>query len=255
MVADGWDPRQYARFAAERRQPFVDLLGLVQPIAGGAAVDLGCGTGVLTVELHRTLGLRATVGVDSSSAMLREAPTEAGVAFEVGDIATYVAPAPLDLVFANAALQWVPDHETVIPRLAAQLAPRGQLAIQVPANFDHASHRVVQEVAAEMLDDVPPDPVATNVLLPERYAELLHECGFEAQHVRLQVYGHRLGTTADVVEWTKGTTLTRFRRLLDDDAYERFVDRYRTRLLAVLGERSPYFYAFKRILLWARSPA
>ncbi|HZQ87913.1 MAG TPA: hypothetical protein VFA83_23905, partial [Acidimicrobiales bacterium] len=71
--------------------------------------------------------------------------------------------------------------------------------------------------------------------------------------VRLQVYGHRLDTTADVVEWTKGTSLTRFRKALaDDDLFDAFVARYRQRLLDCLGEHSPFFYPFKRVLLWGR---
>jgi trans-aconitate methyltransferase len=85
-------------------------------------------------------------------------------------------------------------------------------------------------------------------------AETLHELGFAEQHVRLQVYGHRLSSTDEVVEWTRGTTLVRFRRLLSPELFEAFVARYRQRLREVLGVRSPNFYAFKRILFWARRP-
>jgi trans-aconitate 2-methyltransferase len=248
MSLDTWNRSQYERFAAERRQPFDDLLALLHPIPGGRAVDLGCGGGGLTVELHEHVGAARTLGIDSSPAMLDDAPTADGVTFEVEDLTTWWAPAKVDLVFANAALQWVPDHEHLLGRLADQLAPGGQLAVQVPWNFDHASHRVSQALHPGV-----PDPVAANVLRPERYAELLHELGFAEQHVRLQVYGHVLDSTADVVEWVKGTSLTRFKGIVDD--WDAFVDEYRTRLLAELGDRRPYFYAFKRILLWAKMPA
>jgi len=70
---DAWDPGQYDRFAAERRQPFVDLLALCRPVPGGTIVDLGCGPGGLTVELHRALGAAHTTGIDLSAAMLAEA--------------------------------------------------------------------------------------------------------------------------------------------------------------------------------------
>jgi len=90
------------------------------------------------------------------------------------------------------------------------------------------------------------------VLKPEQYAELLYDLGFVEQSVRLQVYGHVLDSTADVVEWTKGTSLTRFRRLLSAELFDQFVDRYRQRILEELGDRRPYFYAFKRILFWGR---
>lgn len=253
--ADVWNPSQYERFAAERRQPFDDLLTLVRPIAAGTsastAVDLGCGSGDLTVELHRHLGAASTLGIDSSPAMLAAAPTEDGVSFEVGDLTTWSAPEKVDVVFANAALHWVADHERVLAHLANQLVPGGQLAIQVPCNHDHASHLVISEVARELMDDPPADPVAVNVLSPARYAEVLHELGFAEQHVRMQVYGHVLGSTADVVEWTKGTSLTRFKGY---PCYDELVERYRQRLVAELGNGRPFFYAFKRILFWARMP-
>ena len=94
----------------------------------------------------------------------------------------------------------------------------------------------------------PADPVARNVLAPEAYALVLDELGFAEQQVRLQVYLHHLASTADVVEWMKGTTLTRFKSSFGPDGWLRFVDLYRQRLLAALGDQSPYRFAFKRIL-------
>lgn len=92
------------------------------------------------------------------------------------------------------------------------------------------------------------------VLRPERYAEVLDELGAADLHVRLQVYGHRLESTEAVVDWVAGSLLTPYRARLDGPAYEAFVDRYRTRLVAELGDRRPYFYAFARVLCWARFP-
>ena len=259
QTSDGWDPRQYERFARERAQPFHDLLALVQPVRGGSVIDLGCGTGELTVLLHEHVEAASTVGVDNSEAMLSEAGRHArdGLRFELGDIASVHAAGQYDVVFANAALQWVPDHEVLLRTLRTALRPGGQLAVQVPANADHPSHTVSAEIAHEppfheAMGGAPPPDVVRGVLPPERYAEILDSVGFFDQHVRLQVYGHRLDSTAQVVEWTKGTSLVRFRRVLPPELFERFVDRYRQRLLDVLGDRSPYFYAVKRILFWAR---
>ena len=256
--ATQWDPDQYERFKAERTRPFWDLLALVQPVPGGRVVDLGCGTGELTKELHRVLEASGTVGIDSSPSMLERARpfVGAGVRFEEGDIATW-EPAPYDVVFSNAALHWVPDHRSLLTRLTGALPVGGQVAVQVPANTDHPSHTVGMEVAGEapfvdvFADDPPPDP-ATRVLAPEEYAELLDQLGFGEQHVRLQVYVHHLASSADVVEWVKGTHLTYFRTRLTDELYELFVERYRRRLVDVIGEREPYLYTFKRILFWGR---
>ena len=174
--------------------------------------------------------------------------------FELGDIGTFERPQAFDVVFANVSLQWVPDHRSVLGRWAGSLRPRGQVAIQVPANADHPAHLVAAEVAAELLTNPPPDAVAENVLAPEEYAAILDDLGCIRQLVRLQVYVHRLDSTAEVVEWVKGTTLTRFKAPMGEEGWTRFVAAYRARLLAHLGERSPYTYFFKRILLWGRLP-
>jgi trans-aconitate 2-methyltransferase len=97
----------------------------------------------------------------------------------------------------------------------------------------------------------PPDPVASNVLAPEQYAILLDHLGAGRQHVRLQVYPHVLASSAEIVEWVKGTSLTRIFNALPAELHEPFVDEYRDRLLAAVGDRAPYFYPFKRILFWA----
>jgi len=119
--------------------------------------------------------------------------------------------------------------------------------VQMPANHDHPSHRI----AAELASSFGIAPRAVNLLVPESYAGLLHRLGFARQHVRLQVYGHVLPSTADVVEWTKGSTLTPYREALTSDRYEEFLAEYTDRLVAALGDSRPYFYTFKRVLMWA----
>jgi trans-aconitate 2-methyltransferase len=249
-----WNPGQYARFRDERAQPFHDLLALVRPRPGMRIVDLGCGPGELTRIVHERLGARDTLGIDSSEAMLVKAAAHAGegLRFERGDIATFAAPPRYDLVFSNAAIHWVADHPGLLGRLRAALAPGGQLAVQVPANFDHTSHWVAAEVAGE-------EPYRTAlggyrrgrpILDPEEYAILLHRLGFAEQHVRLQVYLHLLESRASVVEWVKGTLLTDYQSRMPPDLFERFLARYRERLDAELPDDRPFEYPFKRILMW-----
>lgn len=251
-IRDPWDPAQYRRFEAERDRPFHDLLSLVAAVPGGSVIDLGCGDGRLTAVAHEELGAESTLGIDSSAAMLAGAPSRDGLTFELGDIGTWSAPPSYDVVLANAALQWVPDHPAVLARWRAALRPGGQMAVQVPANDDHPSHTVVSEVAAELGLPLEPDPVAVNVLRPERYAAVLDDLGATGQHVRLQVFVHHFAASAEVVEWVKGTTLTRVKRATDAATYERFLAAYRDRLLAAIGDRAPYTYLFKRILFRAR---
>ena len=242
-----WSPEQYSRFASERKQPFLDLVALVERRPRMRVVDLGCGTGELTRELHETLAAEETVGIDNSETMLLKSGSFEGqmLRFEKGDIEAFVTDRPYDLVFSNAALHWIPDHEELLARLTNVLSTTGQLAIQMPANDDHPSHRIAAELAREFGIAERPD----YVLDVARYASLLHRLGYARQHVRLQVYGHRLPGTGDVVEWVRGALLTHYESLLGA-RFPEFLLAYRDRLLATLGDEHPFFYTYKRVLLW-----
>ncbi len=254
-MADVWNPERYGKFRAERAAPFLDLLALVEPVPAPRTVDLGCGTGELTRLAHERLGARETLGVDSSPAMLERAAAHAGggLAFAQGDLATFEG-AGFDVVLSNAAIHWVPDHERLLARLAALLAPGGQLAVQAPANDHPPSHAVAREVAREPEFAGPLGGFVREspVLEPERYARLLFGLGFARQRVRLETYAHPLGSRDDVVEWVRGTTLTDYERRLDPPTWARFLDRYRVRLRAALPDERPFLYTYRRLFLWAR---
>ena len=184
--------------------------------------------------------------------MLAKAAPHAGggLSFERGDIAAFAPGEPFDLVFSNAALHWIPDHQALLARLTSLVAPGGQLAFQVPDNWDHASHRAAEAVAAE-------EPFAAslagsahprNVLTPEAYAAILDRLGYREQTVRLQVYGHHLESREGVVAWVEGSLLSEYRRKLPTELYARFLERYRERLFAMVPDERPFFFTFRRIL-------
>jgi trans-aconitate 2-methyltransferase len=264
-MGDAWNPAQYDRFRSERSQPFYDLLSLVRPGPALRIIDLGCGTGELTSELHKRLGAARTQGIDSSEAMLTRAatlPLLPGLTFERADIAALASAwsrEPKDrfnLVFSNAAIHWLPSHEQLLSQITCAIGPKGQIAVQVPANDDHPTHTIAATIAAEpeFRSALGGYVHRAGVLAPERYAEILNSLGYAEQHVRLVVYAHRLTGREDVFEWVKGTMLTDYEKRLPGPLFQQFLARYRKLLLKVLKDEHPYFYPFKRTLFWAVRP-
>jgi trans-aconitate 2-methyltransferase len=262
-VADSWSPEQYRLFHEQRLQPLRDLLELVDPTGVSRAVDLGCGPGEMTQLVAERVPHAVVTGVDNSCAMLESAQSFASdrVRFEEGDLAEWFSPDGVDLIVANASLHWAPQHDRVLGHWTTSLRPGGQLAVQVPANGAESQHRVALALAEETPfvelwgpAGPPPDVVIAHVLTPNEYARLLHRLGYVDIEVSLRVYPHVLPSTRHVVEWVKGTTLTRFRPYLSEEQFHDFVTEYEGRLLAELGEQAPYFFPFSRILFHARRP-
>ncbi|WP_138465446.1 methyltransferase domain-containing protein [Poseidonocella sp. HB161398] len=146
-----WNPEAYHRFRGLRLRPALDLLAQVALLPPGVVVDLGCGSGAVGPALAQRFPDRQIHGVDRSPAMLEEAEaTGAYHRLEQGDIAEWRAEAPVALIFSNAALNWVPDHETLLPRLAGMLAPGGMLAVQAPFQQEAPSHRLLREISGAL---------------------------------------------------------------------------------------------------------
>ena len=259
----GWEPEQYGRFRAERARPFYDLMALLRPGAGARVVDLGCGTGELTAELHRGLQASETLGVDRSESMLERASGDEGLQFIQADIAEVadgelegLGRASLDVLFSNAALHWLPDHAQLLERLTTLLRPGGELAIQVPYMHLGPTFRAAVEIAQSppFRDALGGFVQRYGVIEPAAYARLLHRLGYAEQRVRLEVYAHVLPSRDEVFEWVKGSTLTPYRERLPPKVYDAFLGHYRERLMLSLKDERPYLFPFERVLMWARRP-
>ena len=145
-----WDSDLYYRFRAQRTQPSIDLIRRIPLDDPGDVVDLGCGPGNSTAELRRRWPKATITGIDCSEEMLTTArASDSGVNWQLGDLATWNGESRYDVVFSNAALQWLPDHQTLLPRLFQRVNPSGVLAVQVPDHYDSALYRVLLEVSKQ----------------------------------------------------------------------------------------------------------
>jgi trans-aconitate 2-methyltransferase len=228
-IMNSWSAKQYSAFENERTRPVRDLVAALPNLLVKRAVDLGCGPGNSTEVLASRYPDAEISGMDSSQDMIDAARKRLpALSFELADIATWNPPQRYDVILANAALQWVPDHETLYPALVAKLAPGGSLAVQTPDNLEEPAHRLARQVAGE-----PPWSAKTGgVKHPPRhsaawYYELLKpHCG--TLDVWRTTYHHPLAGAAAVVEWFKGTALRPYLDKLDAAEEASFLARYQS---------------------------
>jgi len=259
-----WDPSQYLQYAGERLRPAVDLLARVPLERARMIVDLGCGAGNVTRFLAERWPGAAITGVDNDPAMLeraRSALDDPRVAFVAGDLATWTPPAPVDLVYSNAALHWIGDHDRVFARLVGMLAPAGVLAVQMPRNFGEPSHRAVAELAASerwrsrvgaLVRAAPVDP-------PEAYLRRLAPLCASVD-VWETIYLQRLAAREDgehpVVAFVSGTWLVPYFAALGD-ARAAFLDDYRAAIERAYPREADgsALFPFRRLFIVATARA
>lgn len=247
-----WNSDQYLKFAAERTQPAVDLAARIALDVPRRAIDLGCGPGNSTSVLARRWPAAELTGLDSSAAMLATARKDFPAwTWLEADIATWCASESFDVVFTNAALQWVPDHARTFPHLLAQVAPGGAFAVQMPANFDAPPHRVMRELGASAAwrGHFASPPREWHVHPPEFYYDALAP---HASRVDLWTtdYLHVLADLDGIVEWYKGTGLRPWLDALPDaDTRTRFLADYRAALAPHFPPRADgrVLFPFRRL--------
>ena len=232
-----WSAAQYSKFEEERTRPVRDLVQRIRNGGVARAADIGCGPGNSTEVLRERYPETEIVGVDSSPDMIDAARRRLpDVAFEIADIAGW-AETGFDVILANAVIQWIPGHETLLPALMGKLAPGGSLAVQTPDNLDEPSHRIMREVAAHgpwagKLAD------AGNARAERKSADWYFRL-LRAHAPRVDIwhttYFHPLDGARAIVEWEKGTGLRPFLDPLDAPEREAYLARYES----VIAEAYP----------------
>jgi trans-aconitate 2-methyltransferase len=259
-----WDPGQYLRFGDERSRPFFELTAQIGAEQPALVVDLGCGPGQLTAELARRWPDAEVRGLDSSPEMIaaadrlaaadRAAAVRPRLSFAQADLRDWQPDRPVDVIVSNAVLQWVPEHEALLPGWVRALRPGGWLAFGVPANFGAPSHALLREVAGAgrwrlLLADVALNRQSAD---PAAYVDLLSQAGCVVNAWET-TYLHVLPGEDPVLEWYKGSGLRPVLAALEPDQAAAFLAEYGARLRAAYPRR-PYgtVLPFRRVFVVAQ---
>jgi trans-aconitate 2-methyltransferase len=251
-----WDPHIYLQFASERTQPAVDLISRIRLAQPARIVDVGCGPGNSTAMLRQRWPDATIIGLDNSPQMLAAAkqayPEQQWL---LADAASWQADLPFDLVFSNAALQWLPNHEDVFAGLMAHVAPGGALAVQMPDHYESPLHLVTLEVALDQawqhLMDRP--RLALTHEVPAFYYRMLRPYAAQIDIWKTEYY-HVVDSPQDIVTWFRGTGLRPFLEALETDEQR---SRFEQRVLEGYAQAYPsqadgrVLFPFRRLFVVA----
>lgn len=254
-----WNPSLYLKFHAERTQPSIDLVNRIRLESPSTIIDLGCGPGNSTEILFRQWTKAKVSGLDSSLKMIEKAREDfPGQEWIHADLALYIPAVKYDLIFSNAALQWIPDHEKLLPEIFSWLKPGGQLAVQVPSNNESPLHLALLKVSKSRPWNKYTRSCESQIVYhsPEFYYGLLNNVS-QSCEIWQTTYFHVLDSHKALIEWYRSTGMrTYLEKLPDDNARAKFE-------MEVLKEASPSYplqvnnkvlYPFQRLFFIATKP-
>lgn len=253
-----WNSNQYLKYSHQRTQPAIDLAARIDIAHPRRVVDLGCGPGNSTAVLARRWPYAHITGLDNSPPMIAAArQAQPGGHWIQADIASWEATPDdkPDILFSNAALQWVGDHAHLMPHLLHQLNPGGALAVQMPANSDAPPHRLMHRLAASSMwrSAFKVTPVEWHVHEPDFYYDLLAPLAARMD-LWCTDYLHILEGVTAIVDWYAGTGLRPWLDALPDDpTRQRFLADYEAGLRPHFPPRRDgrVIFPFRRLFIVA----
>jgi trans-aconitate 2-methyltransferase len=214
-----WDPQAYLQFRNERTQPSVDLVARIELGDPRTIVDLGCGPGNSAQVLRMRWPRALITGVDSSPQMIEKARESfPDGTWQLADVGRWSPAEPYDLVFSSATLQWIPDHDALLPRLFAAVKADGVLAVQVPANQDSPLHQALLRVSALPEWDSRTADCRGQITYhaPEYYYDALARL---AGRIELwqTTYFHKMDRPQGLIDWYASTGMKPYLERLDSE--------------------------------------
>lgn len=215
-----WNAEQYLKFKKDRTKPSIDLVNKITVKNPENMIDIGCGPGNSTAVLKKKFPNAHIVGADTSANMLEKAKSEhPDIDFMLFDASKDFEKLgrKFDVVFSNACIQWVPDHEKLIPDMMSVLNEGGMLAVQVPLSYEQDMQKVISAVCnkAYWLERIH-NPRKIYTLKDCAYFDILSNCSSDFEMWKT-VYYHRLPSHQSVFEWYRSTGLKPYFDVLNDD--------------------------------------
>lgn len=249
-----WNPDVYNQYKEIRYKPFYDLAALIIDDHQSHAIDIGCGTGEQTLLLSQKFKQTTFLGIDSSEEMLAEAKeiTQERLSFKQQSIESFIADdSRWDLIFSNAALQWVDNHEQLFPQLISKLNKDGQFAVQMPLQNDNILNILLDRLVQEK-------PFHTKlrgfrrvspVLSLDQYAQIMFEQGLKDIDISIKTYPIIADNALDLYQFIAGSALIPYMEKLEQDLQVLLKDNFIERI-ATHFKRFPAIYPFKRMLMY-----
>lgn len=255
-----WNSEQYLMFENERTQPAIDLANRINIDNPKKIIDIGCGPGNSTQVLACKFPNAYILGVDNSPNMIETAKRNyPNLDFKICDVSKELSifENNFDVVFSNACIQWIPNHNQILKNLIGLLKPNGILAVQIPINYKEPIHKIIEDISTngKWKSEFNNHRNFYNKTQSE-YFDLLSEISSEFSMWET-TYCHKLKSHQEIIEWYRGTGLRPYLDVISDEKKKAFEQDIFNRVITEypIQKNGNIIFRFPRFFFIARSKA
>jgi trans-aconitate 2-methyltransferase len=256
--AHDFDGEKYAKASGHQKEWGRLIISELSLRGNERVLDLGCGDGALTAELALRVPQGSVLGIDASRGMIDKAKEkESGVLqFRLLNIEDMDFKDELDLIFSNATLHWVKDHEGLLARCGRALKDGGLLRFNFAGDGNCSGFiRTVREVMGRKAFSAFFSGFEWPWFMPrvKEYEALLSKCSPFKDCKVWEENADRLFTRDELVKWIGQPSIVPFLTRLPEKQKAAFRDAVVEEMIDLARrEENRYFETFRRINVEAR---
>jgi trans-aconitate 2-methyltransferase len=215
-----WNPDLYLKYRNERTRPSIDLISKIDiSFHPKSILDIGCGPGNSSQALLQRWPEAILTGIDNSVNMIEKARTSyPNNIWIVADASNFTSDKKYDVVFSNAAIQWIPNHEDLFKRLFQLTNNGGVLAIQVPRFNEMPLSKAIQKVVCkEKWKEAIKGCSEFQTYHDDKYYYDLICSDYKSVDLWQTDYIHILESQYSIIEWIRSTGMKPYLDCLKDE--------------------------------------
>jgi trans-aconitate 2-methyltransferase len=254
-----FDGEKYKRASGQQKAWGKKLITELDFTGGERILDLGCGDGVLSAELAKLVPNGFVLGIDASKGMIETARKDharANVRFELLDINAIDFESEFDLVFSNATLHWVKDHDKLLRNVFKALKDKGTARFQFAGDGNCSNLiRILKEVIsakdyAKYFSEFDWPWYMPKV---DGYRALLDDVAFTEKSVWSENADKHFESAEAMTKWIDQPSLVPFLGYIASKDRQQFRDVIVERMMKeTLHSDGTYFETFRRINVLAK---
>lgn len=253
-----FDGKKYKLASKHQKEWGLALISELSFRGNETVLDLGCGDGILTEQLSLCVPCGKVLGIDASMNMIETAKmiSRNNLAFIHADINTINYENEFDLIFSNAALHWIKDHNQLLKNAYRALKTYGKIlwdfgGLGNCSNFFNVIQNKIQEAKyTQYFKDF-----EWPWFMPSKsqYTDLISTIGFSSYTIKEVNRDRYFSNASEMIKWIDQPSIVPFIKYIPHELKENFRQEVIEEMLKRTQQlNGTCFETFRRIRIYAQ---